>query len=126
MGESIAATLMTEFAGANEIVLSRTERDEGERRLSLRSGAEYTEASLIRIGGTLDANTVCFGSFTISLPKDDAELKDSSIRIMARISRFAAHALGAGDFGSGKLAELSGWKSTWRMRRCDTWSLRRT
>jgi len=66
---------MTEFAGANQVVLSRTERDEGERRLSLRSGAEYTEASLIRVGETLDADTVCFGSFTISLPKAEAELK---------------------------------------------------
>jgi tetratricopeptide (TPR) repeat protein len=107
VGESVAGTLMTEFAGANQIVLSRTERDEGERRLSLRPGVEYTEASLIRLGETLDADTVCFGNFTITLPKDDVQLKDSSIRISAQFLDLRHMHLGPEISEAGKLAELS-------------------
>src|SRR5438874_623649 len=56
VGESIAQRLMTEFGAANKIVLDRMSRAEGMRRLSLKSGALLTKASLIKLGQTLDAD----------------------------------------------------------------------
>ena len=41
IGESIAETLMTEFAAANQIVVDRSSRAEAIRRLSLRPDASF-------------------------------------------------------------------------------------
>lgn len=107
VGESIPDRLLTEFAANGEIVPTRSERDEGEKRLSLRPGADYTEATLIRLGQTLDADVVCFGSFTVTLPAPDAELKDSSIRITAEFLDLGKMHLGPELSEAGKLADLS-------------------
>lgn len=107
VGESISGKLMTEFASNGEIVLSRAERAEGERRLNLRARADYTEATLIRLGQTLDANTVCFGSFTISLPSPDAALKQSTIRITAEFLDLHKMHLGPEISETGSLSDLS-------------------
>lgn len=72
------------MSAANQIVLERESRIEGMRRLSLRPDAAFTKATLIRLGQTLDADYLCYGSYDISLPAGDKELKDSSIRITTR------------------------------------------
>jgi tetratricopeptide (TPR) repeat protein len=107
VGESIASRLMTEFAASAEIVPSRNERGEGERRLSLRSGAEYSHATLLRLGQTLNADAMCFGSFAITLPTPDAELKDSAIRITAQFLDMRKMHLGPELSEAGPLSELS-------------------
>ncbi len=53
---------MVEFGAANEIVLDRNSRAEGMRRLSVRPGAAFTKATIIRLGQTVDASYVCYGS----------------------------------------------------------------
>jgi len=84
VGESVAETLISELSGANQIVLNRDARAEGLRRLSLRPDAGYTKATIIRLGQSLDVDTVCYGSYEINLPSASAELKDSSVRISAQ------------------------------------------
>ena len=107
VGESIASTLMNEFAAQNEIVLSRGARAEAVGRLSLRSDANYTKATLIRLGQTLDANYLCFGSFDVSLPSPNAPLKDSSIRVSAQFIDLRKMHDGPEVSEAGRLTELS-------------------
>ena len=107
VGESIASTLMNEFAAQNEIVLSRGARAEAIRRLSLRPDANYTKATLIRLGQTLDANYLCFGSFDVSLPAPNAPLKDSSIRVSAQFIDLRKMHDGPEVSEAGRLTELS-------------------
>ncbi len=107
VGESVASTLMNEFAGQNEIVLSRGARSEAIRKLSLRPDANYTKATLIRLGQLLDADYLCFGSFTVSLPSPEAPLKDSSIRVAAQFVDLRKMHDGPEFSEAGRLTELS-------------------
>ncbi|MFL6416245.1 MAG: hypothetical protein ACJ74Y_11335, partial [Bryobacteraceae bacterium] len=50
VGESIAERLRVEFSAGNQIVLSRESQTEALRRLSLRPDADFTKASLIKLG----------------------------------------------------------------------------
>src|SRR3954454_19809227 len=84
VGESIAETLMNEFGAANEIVLDRASRTEGMQRLSLRVKALFTKATLIKLGQSLNADYICYGSYDAKLPSGDSQLRNSSIQISAR------------------------------------------
>ncbi|MGI9072072.1 MAG: tetratricopeptide repeat protein [Bryobacteraceae bacterium] len=84
VGESIAETLMNEFGAANEIVLDRAARSEGMQRLSLRTKASFTKATLIKLGQSLDADYICYGTYDAKLPSGDSQLRNSSIQISAR------------------------------------------
>jgi tetratricopeptide (TPR) repeat protein len=64
------------LASEGALVLDRDERLEAYRRLSLRPGAELTHASVFKIGESLDATHVVYGSFDLSA---------GSLRITARI-----------------------------------------
>jgi hypothetical protein len=63
IGESIAETLRDAMTPEGVLVLDRADRLEGYRRLSLRSGAELTHASILKIGESLDASQVVYGSY---------------------------------------------------------------
>src|SRR5262247_281739 len=76
IGESIAESVRDALASEGVLVLDRAERLEAYRRLSLRPGAELTHASIFKIGESLDATHVVYGSF---------ELPPGSLRITARI-----------------------------------------
>jgi tetratricopeptide (TPR) repeat protein len=84
VGESIAERLMNEFGAANEIVLDRASRAEGMQRLSLRAKALFTKATLIKLGQSLDADYICYGTYDAKLPPGDSQLRNSSIQISAR------------------------------------------
>lgn len=107
VGESIAETLHTEFSAANEIVLDRDSRAEGLRRLTLRPDADFTKATLIRLGQTLDVDYLCYGSYDIQLPAGDKELKDSSIRLTGRFLDLRKMREGPELSEAGKLSDLS-------------------
>ncbi|MGI8962755.1 MAG: tetratricopeptide repeat protein [Bryobacteraceae bacterium] len=85
IGESIAERLMNEFGAANEIVLDRASRAEGMHRLSLRLRARFTTATLLKLGRTLNADYICYGTYDAKLPSVNSQLKDSSIQISARL-----------------------------------------
>jgi tetratricopeptide (TPR) repeat protein len=84
IGESISETLIAEIGAAGEIVLDRDTRAEGYRRLGLKPDVLYTKASLLKLGQTLDADMVCYGSYQVTLPTPNAPARDGSIRISAR------------------------------------------
>src|SRR4051794_39371794 len=62
VGESISETLRNELSAHGLIVFGRDARTEALRRLSLRRGADFTKATLIRLGQSLDSDYVCYGT----------------------------------------------------------------
>lgn len=107
VGESISQTLIEEFAAKGEIALDRATRLEGMRRLSLRPGADFTKATLIRLGQTVDADEICYGSYDVTLPRPDAALKEGDIQISAHILDLRKLHDGPQTLEAGQLAELS-------------------
>jgi len=66
IGESLAETMGDALASQSVLVLSREDRLEAYRRLSLRPGAELTHASIIKIGEALDASKVIYGQYDLT------------------------------------------------------------
>jgi TolB-like protein len=62
IGESIAESVRDSLVSEGLLVLDRSDRLEGYKRLSLRPGAELTHASVLKIGQSLDASQVIYGS----------------------------------------------------------------
>lgn len=97
IGESIAEALRESLASQGVLVLTRDDRLEGYRRLSIRPNAVLTHASIIKLGEALDASQVIYGRYQITHAADPAvaaESSDSStpaitprdsVRIAARI-----------------------------------------
>src|SRR5881398_1424745 len=65
IGESIAESVHDALASEGLLVLGRSERLEGYRRLALRPGAELTHASVLKLGDALDASYVLYGSYEL-------------------------------------------------------------
>ena len=61
VGKSVAETLMTEFGQASQFVVDRENRAAGIKRMDLRPEANFTKATLIRLGQSLDADYVVYG-----------------------------------------------------------------
>jgi tetratricopeptide (TPR) repeat protein len=70
IGESIAETVHESLASQNVLVLSRDDRLEAYRRLSIRPNAILTHASIIKLGEALDASQVIYGRYLISSPQE--------------------------------------------------------
>ena len=85
IGESIAETVGDALASQGLLVLDREDRLEGYRRLSLRSGAELTHASAIKIGQSLDASIVIYGEYEQQPAAGAREASKGSLRIAGRV-----------------------------------------
>ncbi len=91
IGESIADTLRESLASHGALVLDREDRLEGYRRLSLRTDARLTHASIIKLGQALDAAKLIYGEFKFTPAAVRVESAGSappsrgSLRIAARI-----------------------------------------
>lgn len=107
VGESIAERLRVEFGATNQIVLSRESQSEALHRLSLRPDAEFTKATLIKLGQSLDVNYVCYGTYDFKLPENDGPVRDSTIQISARFLDLRKMHDGAEFSETGKLSDLS-------------------
>ena len=107
VGESIAETARVELSAAGEIVLGRDSRTEGLRRLSLRPDADFTKATLIKLGQTLDVDYVCYGSYDVTLPEGDTQLRNSSVQVSAKFLDLRKLRDGPQLSEAGKLADLS-------------------
>jgi tetratricopeptide (TPR) repeat protein len=68
IGEGIAETIRESLASQGVLVLSREDRLEAYRRLSIRPNAVLTHASIIKLGEALDASQVIYGHFEIAAP----------------------------------------------------------
>jgi len=83
IGESIAESVSDSLASEGVLVLDRMDRLEAYRRLSVRPGVELTLASILKIGDSLDASMVIYGSYELTDPVT-AQSK-GSLRISARM-----------------------------------------
>lgn len=117
VGESISQTLIEDFGERGEIALDRSTRLEGMHRLSLKPGAEFTKATLLRLGQTLDTDEICYGSYDATLPRTGAPLKEAAIRVSAHILDLRKLHDGPEISEAGQLAELS------RLEQHLAWSL---
>ena len=116
VGESIAESVRDSLASEGVLVLDREERLEAYRRLSLRPGAELTHASVFKIGESLDATQVIYGSYEV-LPGEDGKVSKGSLRITARILDLKRMRQGQPFGETGALEELAaiearvGWQA---------------
>ena len=69
IGEGIAETIRESLATQGVLVLSREDRLEAYRRLSIRPNAVLTHASIIKLGEALDASQVIYGHYEIAAPQ---------------------------------------------------------
>ncbi len=107
VGESISEKLNDEFSAQNQIVFGRESRAEALTHLTLRPGADFTKATLIRLGQSLDADYVCYGSFDAKLATGSTELKNSSLQVSAHIIDLRKLHTGPDQAEAGKLADLA-------------------
>lgn len=107
VGESISETLKDELSAQNQIVYGREARGEALHRMSLRAGADLTKATLIRLGQSLGANYVCYGTYQASLPPGDSDLKHSSVQVSAHILDLRKLHDGPDWAEAGKLVDLA-------------------
>lgn len=84
VGESLSETIRETLVAEGLIALSREDREEAYRRLSIKPSAHLTKASVIRVGDFLDAGQVIYGSFEL-LPADSASRSRGSLRVVAQI-----------------------------------------
>jgi tetratricopeptide (TPR) repeat protein len=99
IGESVADTLRDAMIPEGVLVLDRADRLEAYRRLSLRSGAELTHASILKIGESLDASLVVYGFY--EAPSRGA------LRITARIVDLQRTSQGPEFAETGALEDLA-------------------
>ncbi len=78
IGESIAETIRESLASQNVLVLSREDRLEAYRRLSIRPDAILTHASVIKLAETLDASRVIYGDYGIASRSESGPAPDSA------------------------------------------------
>lgn len=107
VGESVSETLKDSLGAGNQIVFSRDARAEALRQLSLRPGADLTKASLLRLGQSLGANYVSYGTYEAKLPPGDSDLKHSSIQISAHLIDLRKLHDGPDLSEAGRLVDLS-------------------
>ncbi len=84
IGESAAETVREALGMTGVATLDRNEVLEAFRRLSLRPGIALTEASVMKIGETLDAEQIVYGSYEFTQPASGA-ITTGTLHITARV-----------------------------------------
>jgi tetratricopeptide (TPR) repeat protein len=107
VGASIAETLYMELGSSGQIVIDRATLQEGFRRLTLRSGARFTKATIVKLGQTLGADYVIYGDYDIHLTAGETKLRNSDIAITSHLIDLRKFREGQVASESGNLAELS-------------------
>lgn len=89
LGESFAETIRESLAARDLLVLSRENRVEAYLRLSLRSDANLTHASMMKLGEALDATHVIYGRFDLTraaAPGVAADASDAAGTLSSSVS----------------------------------------
>jgi tetratricopeptide (TPR) repeat protein len=84
IGESVSETIDEALSTTGLLVLTREDREEVYKRLSLRTGVVLTKASVIKIGETLDAGEIVSGEFKVDDAAPGAALK-AGIKLTIRV-----------------------------------------
>jgi tetratricopeptide (TPR) repeat protein len=115
IGESIAETLRDVMTPEGVLVLDRADRLEAYRRVSLRSGAELTHASILKVGESLDASLVVYGAY--ETPSKGA------LRITARVLDLRQTTQGPEMSEAGSLEDLATleYRLGWQVLRQINW-----
>ena len=107
VGESAAETIHEALSGSGLLVLSREDREEVYKRLSLRTGVVLTKASVMKIGVTLDAGKVIYGEFQVEGADQGASSAKSNIRISLHVIELRKPREGPELTETGPLEDLS-------------------
>jgi tetratricopeptide (TPR) repeat protein len=84
LGESMAESIRDALASQGLLALGRDDREEIYRRLAIRPYKPMTKATAIRIGESLDAGQVIFGSFDLT-PEPGAAIGRGTLRIRTQV-----------------------------------------
>ncbi len=107
IGESVAETIHEALSTGGLLVLSREDREEVYRRLSLRTGVLLTRASVLKIGETLDAGHVIFGEMHVESADAAGNALKSKMRLVVRIIDLKKLHQGPEFYEEGPLENLS-------------------
>jgi len=107
VGESISESVREALAAQGIMTYDRDDRQEVYRRLGVRPYAQLTRASVIKIGQTLDAETVIYGEFDLKNVSGDANSKPS-LRIAGHVMDLKGLRQGPEFAEIGALEDLAG------------------
>ena len=85
IGESVAETVREALAGQGIMTVDREGRQEAYRRLGLRTDANLTRATIMKVGQSLDADNVIYGEFTLTPAAPNSGPSRGSLKITAHI-----------------------------------------
>jgi Flp pilus assembly protein TadD len=105
IGESISEAIHDSLASEGVLVLDREDRLEAYRRLSVRTGAELTHASILKIGQALDATNIVYGTYEVLDPSRDQS--KGSLLVRARVIDLKRFRQGPDFSELGALEELA-------------------
>jgi len=103
IGESAAETIRESLSSEGMLALAREDRVEVFRRLSIRSNAQLTKASVIKVGESLDAGQIIFGDYTVTPGKGT----ERNIRLTAHVVNLKRFRDGPEFEQTGSLEDLS-------------------
>lgn len=107
IGESVAETISEALTTGGLLVLTRDDREEVYRRLSLRTGVVLTKASVLKIGETLDAGQIAFGELRVEGAESGATTLKSNLRLTVRMIDLKKSQQSGEFFETGTLENLS-------------------
>ncbi|MBC7925379.1 MAG: tetratricopeptide repeat protein [Bryobacteraceae bacterium] len=108
IGESLSASVQEALASEGIIVLDRQAREEAFRRLSVRPAVQLTRATIVRIGESLDADQVIYGTFGFTEPGDPALRKiQGTLRVEAHVLNLRKTSQGPQFSETGALEDLA-------------------
>lgn len=84
IGESVSECIREALTSGGLVTLGRDDRQEGYRRLGLRTDARLTRATVIKIGQALDAEQVIYGDFDFEAAPEGAKSR-GSLKITAHV-----------------------------------------
>ncbi len=107
IGESVAETLRESLTTAGVLALSREDRVEVYKRLSVRPNVTLTRATVLRVGDTLDAAQVVSGRFELTAMPAGSTGSRGELKLTASVLDRKRLREGPTLFESGPLEDLS-------------------
>lgn len=108
IGESVAERIRESLSSEGLLLASREERTEVYRRLSIRSNAILTRATMVKIGQSLDASQLIFGQYELTPPAGSATASSAAANSAAANSVATGSDAAAKDAAIGSKTALQG------------------